>query len=366
MLMRKVIPSLVVGMAMGASSQVMALTMPTEGYYTYGNANSYSLPILANYYDIATNTGTGPGNPYYVNSTPGSIKDQLVIYTGASGADVTTNAAGFDNAYGVPNGKTQPYASIGQNLGVADPGNKTGIANNDALTWDANLASLKGFLDGGQALFLFNNNDTNADQNLAAWAKLWVTDTNNSVYGGRYLYFSNMGAIYGLGGVANGDATTYNPGNVTPSIGSLFSTDMVLSGGSLCVGANGDVIHAGSCAGGDPAGSKTINHNLGANQAAYAIDVPLLNQWLNTLFGLDNGTLGGYTLHMDLRLGCYEQSTSNPGGWVDCTDIAIDNGYEQLFLVSTNSDFSTPEPSSVALLGLALLGLGGRKLRNRK
>lgn len=362
MLMKKLVASLTFGVAVVSSGQAFALTLPANSYYTYGNANSYSLPILANYYNVNFGGGTGPGNPFYVNSTPGAIKDQVVIYTGASGQGVDTNVAGFDNAYGVPNGSQTAYASIGQNLGVTNPGDKTGIANNLPTTWDANLLSLKGFLDGGQALFLFNNNDTNMDQNLAAWAKLWLTDASNTVYGGRYLYFSNTGFAYGAGGVPIGDATTYNPGNVTPAIGNPLATDMVLSGGALCVGADGNVIHAGSCVGGDAAGSKTINHNLGANQAAYAIDVPLLNGWLNTLFGLDDQTLGGYTLHMDLRLGCYQGS----GGWRDCTDIAIDNGYEQLFLVSNKSNFSTPEPSSLALLGLALLGLGGRKLRNRK
>ncbi|MFZ2973991.1 MAG: PEP-CTERM sorting domain-containing protein [Ferribacterium limneticum] len=349
--------------AFAASAPVSAaLTLPNAGYYTYGNANSYSLPILANYADLASPiiNGTGPGNPYYVNSTPGTIKDQVVIYTGASGSDVTTNAAGFDNAYGVPNGKTQPYASIGQNLGVANPGDKAGIVNNTSSTWDANLLNLKGFLDGGQALFLFNNNDTNSDQNLAAWAKLWLTDANNDVYG-RYLYFSNTGSAYGSGGVPNGNATTYNPGDVTPSIGNLASTDMVLSGGSLCIGSNGDVIHAGACAGGDPAGSKTINHNLGANQAAYAIDVPLLNSWLKDLFKLGDSDLDDYTLHMDLRLGCQEGS----GGWSDCKDIAIDNGFEQLFLVSSNSDFSVPEPSSLVLIALAFIGLGVSSVRSR-
>ena len=119
-----------------------------------------------------------------------------------------------------------------------------------------------------------------------------------------------MGRAYGLGGVLNGDATLYNPGDVLPLAGTSNTTgvtDYVLSGGEV---------------GG-------VNHNLGANQAAYAEDVPLLNTWLSTLFALDNTALGDYTLHMDLKLGC---NTINSGStWSDCTGVELNNGFEQLF-----------------------------------
>ena len=148
------------------------------------------MPILANIYDINFGGGVGPGNPFYIASTPGAIKDLVVIYTGSSGTGVTTNAAGFDNAYGTPSGQGD-YASIAGAVDITNPGNKAGIVNNDANTWDANLLALKGMLAGGTAQFMFNNNDTNADQHLAVWAKLWLTDGAGAVYNGRYLYLSN-------------------------------------------------------------------------------------------------------------------------------------------------------------------------------
>lgn len=323
------------------------LDLTGEDWITYGNANSYSLPIGAIDYDAVNGGGTGPGNPFYIPSGPGQIQDQVVIYTGASGTGVTTNTILFDDAYQTPTGDPGAYASVAGavNLTAPDPTGKD-IANNDSNTWDANLLGLKTFLDGGDPLFLFNNNQTNSgtstDQNLAFWAKIWLTDAGGAVYDNRFLYLSNVDAagvrqIYGEGGELNGDATSYNPGDVLPLAGTNNTTgltDYVLSGGEV---------------GG-------VNHNLGANQAAYAIDVPLLDTWLSTLFLLSNGDLTGYTLHLDMKLGC-NTDTSLGSAWEDCTGVTLNNGFEQLFLVSSLADLQVPEPATLGLLGLALAGL---------
>ena len=284
-----------------------------KGYFTYGNVNSYSLPLAG----------------IDVPSGPGQIKDLVVIYTGADGKPVQTNDAGFDNAYLTPSGTAAgPFASIAGAVGVVDPGNKAGIANNDGNTWDANLVALKGFLAGANPLFMFNNNDTNEDHNLAVWAKIWLTDGDNDLFG-RYLYLSNEGLAYGAGGTPLGNAFTYDPGDVLPATGAA-STDYVRSGDEIF-------------------GEK---HNIGADHAAYAADIPLLNQWLATLFTKSDAELGNYTLHLDLKLGC------DPNGdWTSCAGVAIDNGFEQLFLM-TGIGAGVPEPDSLVLVALALLGLG--------
>src|SRR6476619_7816002 len=71
-------------------------------YVTYGDGNSYALPVNAIIYDAAQGGGTGPGNPFYVNSTPGAIKDLTVIGTGSGGTPVNTNYPGADDAYPTP------------------------------------------------------------------------------------------------------------------------------------------------------------------------------------------------------------------------------------------------------------------------
>ena len=48
--------------------------------------------------------GTGPSNPFYVNSTPGAIKNLIVNGTGSGGTPVNTNfPPSMDNAYPTPN-----------------------------------------------------------------------------------------------------------------------------------------------------------------------------------------------------------------------------------------------------------------------
>jgi len=68
-------------------------------YVTYGDGNSYALPVNALIYDAFNGGGTGPGNPFYVVSTPGAIQDLTVVATGSSGTPVTTNYPSADDAY---------------------------------------------------------------------------------------------------------------------------------------------------------------------------------------------------------------------------------------------------------------------------
>lgn len=341
----------------GSAASAATLDLTGAGYYTYGNTNSYSLPGLATIYDYYNGGGTGPGNPYYVNSTPGAIKDLVVIYTGSSGQGIDTNAAGFENTYLVPNGSQSPYVNTLGAVGVDASGvSKAGIANTTNNTWDASIAALVGFLDGGDPIFLFNNNDTNKDQHLAIWAKLWITDPNNALYG-RYLYLSNEGAAYGFGGFDAGDATQYNPGDLSgPMVGGYGSTDYVLSGGQICFGAAPGFVSE-TCTN---QSEYKINHNLGANQAAYAGMLPLLNDYLDALIASGND-LSAYTLHLQFELGC-NPAFNDPHS---CTNVAIDNGYEQLFLASTKSSLVS-EPTSIALLGLAMLGFAATRRRKEQ
>ena len=338
-------------------------------YVQYGDGQSYSLPNAIN----TQCGGTSSGCQYNVKSTPGDIKDLVVLATGTSNGPAVSNFAGMDNAYATPNGAGgAPFFSTNP---VTSQSSQGTINNNGANTWDSSLSALKGFLAGDQMVFFFNNNQTNtqggATQSLAAWAQLSITDAAGNVIG---IYdFTNNGGKYGLfteggGGHYLGDVGNYTSTGAGPLAGTNAATDYVLSGGAICYLAGVPT----SCS--NPHDLGPVNHNLGANQAAYAILFPELNAQLTGLFSsLSSNALDNYTLHVDLRLGC-DANTAAGNCTGNGTSVPwgrdLDNGYEQVFMGTSSAlgcqvgdpscnPVPVPEPSSLALFAAALLGVFG-------
>jgi hypothetical protein len=341
----------------GTANQAFAFSLPGTNYVQYGDAQSYALPLLAYFYDQANGGGVGPGNPYYVNSTPGAIKDLIVVATGTTSNPATTNFAGMDDAYPTPSGVSG--SNFFSTPTVTDPGGAGQFTGDNANTWDATVASLKTFLGGEDMIFFFNNNQVNSGgtalQSLAIWAQITLTDPNGNIIG--TYDFTNMGGKYapvteGGGGVFNG-TVPYTSTGAGPAGNTNASTDYVLSGGALCLTNLGALK---SCSGSTLASGETIvktfNMNLGADQAAYAVIFPELNAQLASL----SGDLTKYTMHVDLRMGCDPALFGSDPNAAICN--GSDNGYEQLFIGKASTVVNVPEPATVALLGMGLLGLG--------
>ncbi len=367
-----------VACVVGAAQSALAaplVNLAGVQYVTYGDAQVYSLPFAI----IDKCGGTAAGCQYNVASTPGAIKDLVVVATGTSSNPAVTNFSGMDNAYATPNSNGITFFRPNA---TTDQGSQGTVNNNGANTWDSSLAALKTFLAGNQLVTFFNNNQTNsggaATESLAGWAQVSLTNATGGVIGVYDL--TNQNSAYKLfseggGGTFLGGTSYTSAGLGNPIAGNNTNTDYVLSGGAYCRQAGVPV----SCALAHDEGP--VNHNLGADHAALAILFPELNAQLSSLFNtLSAADLGAYTLHVDVRLGCDPLITNISGVCTgNGTSVpfgrSLNNGFEQIFIASASPvgcsptdprcNPTVPEPATVLLFGVALFGLAAPRLRRR-
>lgn len=269
----------------------------------------------------------------------------------------------MDNPYPSPNGDGIPYFQTGDSISAPDPGGQNQFLGDQPKTWDASLSALNTALQGGPAVFYFNLNEKGSKngldgQDIVAWGEVSIVSASHPDLVPYTFYLAGNpddpnGLTYGrTQSILNGgpDAATFS--GTESADGTYIPKDSRWSviHGYICVDGS-TFKHYGTCLTSEHS-FTTIKQNLGANQAAFAFYNEELDQLITNppcITAVD-GTKECYdTLQADIRLS------------------ALDNGYEQIFMASVNNPPPPPipEPSSVAMLGTALAGLGW-SLRIRK
>lgn len=272
---------------------------------------------------------------YPIQSSPGQIDSQVVIYMGSQGNDNKDGnpfpaGASSDDPFRSPTGSATVFAMDSGN----EPGGGAEFTGDISGRWDINIGLLRQYLTdplSGKVhdlVFLFDNNQTGTGtgQALNVWGQVRIIDpsTIDPQNGVPFGVPSNCFELNSSASTGCTD-TTGDPliaaALFAPAIGD-FCVDHV-TGAAYLVGT----AKASDCAPGD----YFITNNLGQNTAEFAVFNSLLNDLVK------NPANDGLILSVNMKL-------SN-----------LDDGSEQLWICSTCSVSPVPEPGTILLFGVALV-----------
>jgi hypothetical protein len=309
---------------LAGAAHATVLNLPDANPLSTGNPYNafqvYSLDLLQQCQPV--DVRCQPSGPFPVASSPGQIKDQAVVLTQAGGL---TN---YDGPFVSTDPVDNPFnAATGSGLFTMSDGAPVGdkiVANR----WDIKLSLLKSYLAGHDLVFLFDNNQQGdgTDQFVNIWAQARIVHADGSLADNSYCFQLSLGT----GCDISPDPTPAT--NTFVEVASGFCVDKI-TGASYDGGGSCPINLAHT------QGGYLVNNNLSTNKAEFAATNLTLNALVDSLGDPNN----------DLYLS------------INLKYIGNNAGAEQLWICSecdaTGQRVNVPEPATLALFGISLLGL---------
>jgi MYXO-CTERM domain-containing protein len=303
----------------------------------YGDFSIYSLDLLQ---QCSADPRCQPSGPLPVDANAGWTKDQLVILSGESGNPQITNYPSpintlyvADNVFASPSGAQSSTFVMGSATSPEPLPNTPNFTGDRTGYWDITIAALRSYLGTNDLVFIFDNAQQGNAQNQ--WLQIWGQAEIVDVSGSQKACFQ-LNNSSSPGCIARVDPTdALNPGTyvtnytgycVNKTTGATFFDPGGTTSASYCTSNNG----------------YYVDGNIGS---AYADNAAFSRALHDFVFAPT--TQSNWLLSLDIR-------TANNNG-----------GAETLWICSNCTVSRVPEPGSLALAALALLGMGVIAYRRR-